>query len=131
LFRKDEAGLPVFVLSMFVLRSQAMPTFTTSHLGQHHCHLDPVNKPVTPQQLAMSTPTTLLVQGMGCPTCAMRVRNALLDMDGVLAVDIALERGLAFVRYDPAQLLPEALPDAVSAANDGRHCYTARVLDSL
>jgi copper chaperone CopZ len=104
---------------------------TESHFSLHNCSLEPVDKPVTPQQLEKSITTTLLIGGMGCPTCAIRVRNALLGVNGVLSVDISLERGLACIRYNPAQVSPQALPDAVSAANDGRHCYTARVLHSL
>ena len=50
--------------------------------------------------------TVLAVWGMGCPRCAMRVHNGLLGVDGILLVEVILERGMAGVAYDPAQVDP-------------------------
>ncbi|RLT33159.1 MAG: heavy-metal-associated domain-containing protein [Chloroflexi bacterium] len=65
---------------------------------------------------------------MGCPNCALRVRDSLLQIDGVLDARVTLERGLAQV-FDPATVQPDRLPAAVAAAgDDGRHRYLAQVL---
>jgi copper chaperone CopZ len=66
------------------------------------------------------------VHGMGCPACALRVRNALLQIEGVVAADVVLSHSIAKVWYNPAVVQPETvaarLPDH---ANDARHHYTA------
>jgi len=94
-----------------------------------NCHVEPLEKLVPAQALETAAQVFLLVWGMGCPNCAMRVRNSLLQLDGVLAVDISLERGLARVRYDASQVGPDLFPDAVAKAGDGqRHRYAAQIL---
>jgi copper chaperone CopZ len=92
--------------------------------------VETVQKPaVTPEEMSTAVGTFLLVSGMGCPTCALRVRNGLLGLNGVLDAQVNLERGLAQVLYDPARLQAERLPDAVAAAgNDSHHHYSAQVL---
>jgi len=79
--------------------------------------------------MGMAAGVFLLVWGMGCPNCALRVRNSLLGLDGVLDAQVNLERGLAQVLFDPARLQAEQLPEAVAAAgNDSHHHYSAQVL---
>jgi copper chaperone CopZ len=93
------------------------------------CHVEAVEKPVEREALYASTVAYLEVIGMGCPTCAMRVRNGLLSQTGVLLVDVNLERKYAAVAYDPQQINPNALMDAVeNAGNDGKHQYWAEVI---
>lgn len=105
-----------------------MPLSLPDH-PQHTCSCpDPVEKTADPATLARAATTFLLVQGMGCPVCAMRVHHSLLRLDGVLAVEVALAPGLARVRYDPALVSPDVLPEAVGAASEGRHRYSARLL---
>ena len=99
------------------------------HTSTSNCHVDLIEKPLEQQALDRAQFALLLVQGMGCPNCARRVHNGLLALDGVLAVDVVLERGLAQVLYDPEQVSPIALLPAVAAAgNDGRHHYAAQLL---
>lgn len=99
---------------------------TSTHTG---CHVDPVTKQADPSRLSDASIAYLLVSGMGCPACAMRVHNALLQLDGVLAVNVALERGVAQVHYDAKVVGPDHMPAAVDAAGqDGRHHYGAQVL---
>jgi copper chaperone CopZ len=106
-----------------------MEIFMNNHSEHNNCHVDPVEKVVDPEKLTQAESSFLLVWGMGCPTCAMRVRNSLLQLDGVLSAEINLERGLAQVLYDPALVTPDMFPEAVAAAgNDGRHRYAAQVL---
>lgn len=96
------------------------------------CHVEPVEKPVDREALYASTVAYLEVIGMGCPTCAMRVRNGLLNQTGVLLVDVNLERKYAAVAYDPQQTHPNALMDAVEkAGTDGKHQYWAELIFQL
>ncbi len=100
-----------------------------NHAEHGNCHVEPVEKSVSPEALQAANRVFLLVRGMGCPNCAVRVRNSLLSLDGVLAVHISLERGLARILYDSSQVQPDSFPDAVAAAGDGRHHkYTAQIL---
>jgi copper chaperone CopZ len=102
-------------------------------MSEHkNCHVDPVEKPVDESLLASAWATYLAVGGMGCPTCALRVRNGLLQLDGVLVADVLLQESIAVAAYDPARALPADLAAAVSSAgNDGRHHYTARILSTV
>ncbi len=94
-----------------------------------NCHVEPLEKPIDPVALQSATAVFLMVQGMGCPRCAMRVRNGLLGLDGVLAAEIFLAEGLAVVAYDPTRVEGGDLVAAVAAAgNDGRHHYQAQVV---
>ena len=82
------------------------------------------------QQMMNAQFVYLLVRGMGCPTCAMRVRTALLDNKGVLDAVVLLLPGVALVHYDPEQVNLDDLPKAVQGAgHSSRHDYSARVLD--
>lgn len=92
------------------------------------CHVEPVQKPLDPCALESADVVYLAVSGMGCPRCATRVNNSLLNLDGVLLSEVILENGLAAVAYDPGRVTPADLVRAVSnAGNDGRHHYAARV----
>ena len=100
-----------------------------NHAEHRECHVEPVEKPVSAEALEAADRVFLLVRGMGCPNCAVRVRNGLLSLDGVLAVHISLERGLARVLYDSSQVRPDVFPDAVAEVGDGNHHkYTAQIL---
>jgi copper chaperone CopZ len=91
-----------------------------------NCHLDPVHKTPAQEELATVTDTVLRVSGMGCPTCAMRVRNALVSQTGVIDAQVDHVGGRALVRYNPHMLAPQDLLPLVEAAgNDGRHTYRA------
>ncbi|NIN63291.1 MAG: hypothetical protein GTO63_00950, partial [Anaerolineae bacterium] len=88
------------------------------HMTKSECHVPPIEKPVDPEALRGSARALLGVMGMGCPSCATRVRNSLLSYPGVLQVEIELPYGLARVDYDPARTGERALLDAVAAAGD-------------
>jgi Cu+-exporting ATPase len=75
----------------------------------------------------MSTTTTttarleLPIEGMTCASCAARIERKLNKLDGVTAaVNYATEK--AAVEYDPAQVTPELLVDAVEQVG-----YSARL----
>lgn len=97
---------------------------------QHdECHVEPLEKPLDEAALATAMAAYLAVGGMGCPRCALRVRNGLLSLEGVLLADVFLGQGLAAAAYDPRQVTPDDLVAAVAGAgNDGRHRYWAEVV---
>lgn len=97
-----------------------------------NCHVDPLQKPLDRQAFESARAAILGVGGMGCPTCAMRVRNGLLQLDGVLLAEVFLEQGIAAVAFDGQRLAPNQLVAAVGAAgNDGRHHYVAHLLNTM
>jgi copper chaperone CopZ len=68
----------------------------------------------------------LTIHGMGCPTCATRVRNALLTTPGVIAADVRLEAQHGSVIYDPTVTYPGRLEGAVAdMGRASRHAYRA------
>jgi P-type Cu+ transporter len=83
----------------------------------------------------MSTVTTarleLPIGGMTCASCASRIERKLNKLDGVTAsVNYATEK--AAVEYDPAQVTPDALVDAVEQVGYSArlpHAETAAVED--
>jgi copper chaperone CopZ len=96
------------------------------------CHVDPVEKAVNEEALLTAKATFLGVSGMGCPTCAMRVRNGLLNLDGVLTAEVYLQNGVATVAYAPEEVTPDNLVTAVAnAGNDSRHHYEAHILQTV
>lgn len=98
----------------------------TMHDG---CHVDPIRKDVDPAALRESSAGVLAVWGMGCPTCVLRVRNALLSLPGVLRADIDLHEGLARVRFDAARVGTGDMVEAVArAGREVQHRYRARVI---
>lgn len=98
------------------------------HMPDHACQVPAIEKPVDSGALESVASALLGVMGMGCPNCAMRVRNALISEAGVLAVEIELRSGLARVAYDPGRATGRTLLAAVAAAGDDRHCYQAVLL---
>lgn len=97
---------------------------------QDKCYVEPVDKPVDRAQLTHSMVAYLSVQGMGCPRCAMRVRNGLLALNGVLLADVFLPYGTAAAAFDPTLVTADDLVKAVAGAgNDGRHHYQAETLN--
>jgi copper chaperone CopZ len=102
-------------------------------MSEHeNCHVDPVEKSVDKNALAQAEAAFLGVSGMGCPNCAMRVRNGLLNLKGVLYADINLQNGVAAVAYDPQQITKAGLMTAVyESGNDGRHEYRAHILQTM
>lgn len=99
------------------------------HSRHTSCLVVPIDKPASVQDMARAKSAFFLVRGMGCPTCALRVRNALLAIDGVMAADVLLHRGLAKVWYDSKLVQPERLGACLPAlADDGGHHYTAHLI---
>ena len=93
------------------------------------CHVEPVFKRPSEQELRHSADTRLAIQGMGCPNCAARVRNSLVSLPGVTDAAVDHESGLAKVVFNPILVDRQALLEAVArAGRDGRHEYRAQVI---
>lgn len=106
-----------------------MVYYDPAHDQHTCCQVKPLRKAVSEQQLAQAETVYLLIRGMGCPTCALRVRNALLQVEGVVAADIHLDYGVARVSYEPQVVQPETVGRRLpELADDGRHHYTAQVI---
>ncbi len=58
---------------------------------------------------------TIPVRGMTCGNCARSVERKLSATQGVSQVSVDLPGAAATVQYDPAQVQPAALADAVRA----------------
>ena len=94
--------------------------------GHKPCHVERMEKEVSPEALRSTKVSVLAVTGMGCPNCALRVHNALLSLPGVHRVEVELEFERAIVYWDPATVQPEMLLEAVSRAAAGTpHDYRA------
>lgn len=90
------------------------------------CHVDAVRTSVDPALLERSATAFLAVTGMGCPTCAARVRNALVLTEGVLEAEVSHGSGLAVVRYLPESVDGDGMARSVRAAGAGTgHEYGA------
>ncbi|GIV80284.1 cation transporter [Litorilinea aerophila] len=96
------------------------------------CSVEPFEKPLEPGALETAQVAYLAVWGMGCPRCATRVRNGLLQVEGVLMAQVALTDGIAAAAYDPERVQPASLVAAVAAAgHDGRHSYRAQLMATM
>ena len=93
------------------------------------CHVVPIEKNVVLTGDEQLETILLLVSGMGCPNCAIRVRNGLLDVQGVISADVDHRAGTAGVLTDRAYVNIASLIDAVTkAGDDGHHCYRATLV---
>lgn len=99
----------------------------TSHAEHNsNCHVDLIHKSFDEKDCSENSRADLVVSGMGCHNCAMRVRNAILQLAGVNWVDVNLETGLAQVAYDATKISPEQFLTAIATADpEGRHHYQA------
>ncbi|WP_246055182.1 copper chaperone CopZ [Pseudalkalibacillus caeni] len=57
--------------------------------------------------------TTLNVKGMTCAHCETAVRTALLELEGVTAVEVHLQDGKVNVSYEEGQVSKEKMTEAV------------------
>ncbi len=96
-----------------------------------NCHVEPIYKTASAEQIRKADIATLMIQGMGCENCATRVRNSLLALDDVYGVDVYLIMGLAEIRYNSQRITPSVLVEAIfRAGNDDRHQYRAVLVAS-
>ncbi len=94
--------------------------------GHDDCHVEPLAPAPRRQADGPREVAYLTIHGMGCPTCATRVRNALLTTAGVITADVRLEAQHGSVVYDPAATYPEQLEEAIAEmGRASRHAYHA------
>ena len=94
-----------------------------------NCYVEPIQKTSTAEERHKVETAFLAVWGLGCPNCAARVRNSLLSQNGVVDAYVDHITGMAGVAFNPELTSVEMLLSAVvSAGNDGRHKYGARLL---
>jgi copper chaperone CopZ len=90
----------------------------------HHCHVVPVEKVVTAEEQEHAEHLILMIQGMGCENCAMRVRNGLFSLKGVAQVEVSHLTAAADILFNPDLVALKRLFEAVAnAGNDGHHAY--------
>jgi len=90
------------------------------------CHVEPVQKTATPEEMGTTSLVILAVQGMGCRNCATRVQNSLIQVKGVIDAEVYHTSGIAEIIYNPNLTTQMALVEAVAlAGGDGRHEYRA------
>lgn len=93
------------------------------------CHVELVEKPVSLGDYDEAMMVMLAVDGMGCPSCATRIRNSLIRLEGVLEAHVYSDFQLAEVVFDPESIEPKDFVRAIkSAGDDGEHTYQARVI---
>ena len=98
----------------------------------NNCQVEPLEKSIDASKFKEAHVSFFNVFGMGSPRCATRVRNRLLVLDGVLLVDVALDKKIATVFYDPEEVTPLKLEKAVvDAGNDGKHYYRAEIINTF
>lgn len=95
---------------------------------EENCHVEPIHKTATPEEMNSTSLVMLAVSGMGCRNCATRVKNSLIQVKGVIDAEVYHSSGVAEVIYNPNLTTQTALVEAVArAGGDGRHEYRARV----
>lgn len=95
-------------------------------------HVEPLEKPIDREALSDAEVAYLAVLGIGCPSCATRVRNGLFKLNGVLLAEIDPKWGVAAVAYNPGQVSQDDMVTAVVEAGDGRrHQYQAQFLKQI
>lgn len=88
-----------------------------------NCHVYPIQKTLTAEELETINKLSLEVWGMGCSNCAMRVRNSLIALKGVIDAHVDHTTGIADVDFNPNMILMVDLADAIANAGNGRHRY--------
>lgn len=89
-----------------------------------NCHVIPVERIITPEEQENTEQINLIIRGMGCSNCAMRVRNGLFALKGVVQVEVSLLTAVANIKFNPEFVTLDNLFEAVAnAGNDGRHSY--------
>lgn len=96
---------------------------------EDNCHVEPIQKTITAEELQNVEIALLSVWGMGYPNCEARVRNSLLSLNGVVNAYVNHTVGIAGVAFNAEMANLEMLISAVARArNDGRHEYGAQLL---
>lgn len=93
------------------------------------CKIEPLER--TPSELEKNSVKFiyLVTSGLNCPNCAMRVKNALITLYGIIDVKIDYFDGMTEVAYNPSLIEPSTIPELISkAGNGGHHNYSAQII---
>lgn len=66
------------------------------------------------QDVKRSENCILKITGMTCAGCAVAVKMAARQVDGVSAIEVSYEDGRADVTFDPAKTTPDAIAQAIT-----------------
>ena len=66
------------------------------------------------QDMKTSEACILRITGMTCAGCAVAVKMAARQVDGVSAIDVSYEEGRADVTFDPGKTTPDAIARAIT-----------------
>lgn len=72
--------------------------------------------------VANAATARIRVEGMTCEGCVPHITGELAKVKGVIKAEVKYEDGLAIVTYDPGQVKPERLVEAITGIG-----YTARL----
>lgn len=73
-----------------------------------HCLAYVPRKPI-PSAVTETTTARIHVNGMGCERCSARLREGLTKLDGVIAVEVSLEKKELAITFDPRRTTVERL----------------------
>lgn len=91
-----------------------------------NCIVEPQHRKVTAAEYQKTRIAVLTIEGMGCPSCAARVRNGLISLYGVTGAVVNHVTGWAQITFNPDLTGFPALVEAVTrAGNDSGHVYHA------
>ena len=94
-----------------------------------NCHVEPIRKTALDHVIQNANRILLSISGLGCQTCAARVRNSLVSLDGVHDAEVLLNMRMAEIYFDEKKVSAAELIQAVAGAgNDDRHRYLAEVI---
>lgn len=65
--------------------------------------------------IASAEKASITVKGMTCDDCVNKITTALKNIDGVSAVNVSLEKGMASVAFDAQKTSVEKLETAIAA----------------
>ncbi len=90
-------------------------------------------QPIKPKEASQQRATAgirLVIAGMGCPNCTVRVHNALVSVDGVAEAQVSLMPPITQVLYDGKRVTEDEIIAAVATAGRGtHHLYRAKALN--
>lgn len=91
------------------------------------CHVDAAVRIVSESEKRRARTVHLAVAGMGCINCANRVRNALLEVEGVVDVDVDCRGGLTTVwcRRDAGPKTGDLTAAVAECGRRSHHRYLA------
>ena len=78
-------------------------------------------------EAADTTTVRLRIEGMTCGGCAISARALLRRMEGVETAEVNYDEGIAVVTYDPAEVEPQ---DMIDALHETFHYTTTVVADA-